>query len=306
MANGNGSVMTSTAAMTLAGTGPAVVKADQTRAFEPRDISEGYQLAKLLVGSGLLGRNVVRPEQAFTIIAAGRELGLTAMQSLRSIHIIEGKPTLSVDLIAALCKSRPDVCVYFRMVESTAERATYETQRKGEPSPTRMSWTIQEAKDAGLVGKDNWRKYPAAMLRARCITALARAVYPDLAMGLYDPDEIDTTSSPPQASGSRPEVVVTTDAPSVEDRAFQDLCDRVDAAETVAALGQVAAAATKMARSKKLTKEQYDSIKEAYAKKKALLQPTPPTPPQSAPDSGPPDPDPHNDAADELQDMVQE
>ena len=203
----NGQQTTQMAAMTLAGTGPTTVKADQTRAFEPRSIDEGYDLAKLLVASGLLGRNVTRPEQAFTIIATGRELGLTAMQSLRSIHIIEGKPTLSADLMAALCKSRPDVCVYFRLVESTPERATYETQRKGEPSPTRMTWTIQQAKDAGVTGKDNWRKYPDAMLRARCIAALARAVYPDLAMGIYDPDEVADIPAAPAAPPQRYEVV---------------------------------------------------------------------------------------------------
>src|SRR5690606_1638755 len=31
--------------------------------------------------------------------------------------------------------------------------------------------------------------HPAAMLRARASAALARAVYPDVAMGIYDPDE---------------------------------------------------------------------------------------------------------------------
>lgn len=256
------------AAMTLAGTGPTTVKADQTRAFEPRSIDEGYDLAKLLVASGLLGRNIVRPEQAFTIIATGRELGLTAMQSLRSIHIIEGKPTLSADLVAALCKSRPDVCVYFRMVESTAERAVYETQRKGEPSPTRMTWTIQEAQAAGVVGKDNWRKYPAAMLRARCITALARAVYPDLAMGIYDPDEVaDIPPSPaaPRAAGF--EVVPQP----IDDRVYQDLCDRVDVAEAVGALNGVASATAKAHKAGQITAEQFASIKDAVTRKRELI-----------------------------------
>lgn len=282
----NGQQTTQMAAMTLAGTGPTTVKADQTRAFEPRSIDEGYDLAKLLVASGLLGRNVTRPEQAFTIIATGRELGLTAMQSLRSIHIIEGKPTLSADLMAALCKSRPDVCVYFRLVESTPERATYETQRKGEPSLTRMTWTIQQAKDAGVTGKDNWRKYPDAMLRARCIAALARAVYPDLAMGIYDPDEVADIPAAPAAPPQRYEVVPPPAAP-VDDGRFQELCDRVDAAENAATLNSIASATTKAFRSRLITQAQLDQIKASVVAKRQIIGAPKPPPSAPAEDDGP-------------------
>lgn len=277
---------TTQAAMTLAGPGPTTMKADQTRAFEPRSIDEGYDLAKLLVASGLLGRNVTRPEQAFTIIATGRELGLTAMQSLRSIHIIEGKPTLSADLMAALCKSRPDVCVYFRLVESTPERATYETQRKGEPSPTRMTWTIQQAKDAGVTGKDNWRKYPDAMLRARCIAALARAVYPDLAMGIYDHDEVADIPAAPAAPPQRYEVVPPPPSP-VDDGRFQELCDRVDAAENAATLNSIASATTKAFRSRLITQAQLDQIKAAVVAKRQIIGAPKLSPSAPAEDDGP-------------------
>jgi hypothetical protein len=108
------------------------------------------------------------------------------MQSLRSIHVIEGKPSCSADLILALCKRRPEVCRYFRLVRSDATVATYETLRDGRPAPTTLSFTIEQAKSASLTGKDNWKKYPEAMLRARCIAALARAVYPDLVLGVYE------------------------------------------------------------------------------------------------------------------------
>jgi hypothetical protein len=52
---------------------------------------------------------------------------------------------------------------------------------------TRVSpFTIEEAQAAGLAGKDNWKKYPAAMLRARCVSALSRAVYPEAVLGIYE------------------------------------------------------------------------------------------------------------------------
>lgn len=290
MTTSNG--MATTAAMTLAGTGPTTVSA--TRAFEPANVDEGYELAKLLVASGLLGKSIQRPEAAFAVIAVGRELGLTAMQSIRSIHIIEGKPTLSADLIAALCKSRPDVCLYFRMVESTATVARFETHRKGEPEPTPMTFSIEDAARAGVTGKDNWKKYPAAMLRARCITALARAVYPDLAMGIYDPDEIEDA---PVVQQPRYEVVRQAPTPPpapVNDATFRKLCDRVDAAENGPTLNGIASATSKAHKAGAITAEQFAQIAEAVTAKRAIVGAPPPPP--SAPDQ-----DPNNGAeADEM------
>lgn len=167
-------------------------------AFEPATLSEALHVSQVLVASRLLPRAIQTPEAAFAVIATGRELGLSAMQALRAIHIVEGKPTLSADLMVALVKRSPE-CVFFRMVESSAERATYETQRRGEPSPTRLGYTIEEAKASGAATKDNWRKFPAAMLRARAASALARAVYPDLVLGVYDPDELDVRDTGPVA-----------------------------------------------------------------------------------------------------------
>lgn len=183
-------------------------------AFEPRDGREAFEMAGRLLASGYLPRAIQRPEQAFMIIVCGRELGLTATQSLRSIHIIEGKPTLSADLMLALTKRSPE-CTYFRLVESTAEIATFETQRRGEPGPTRMSFTIEEARAAGLTGKDNWKKYAAAMLRARCIASLVRAVYPDVMLSVYEENEIvDQREREPQRVAA--EVVPPAQATATE------------------------------------------------------------------------------------------
>jgi hypothetical protein len=175
---------------------PTAVPANASTQLEPSTAEQAFWLASQLVKSGLLGRAVNKPEAAFAIILAGRELGLTAMQSLRSIHIIEGKPTLSSDLMAALVMRSP-LCKYFRLVESTNTIARYETLRVGSDKPTPMSFSMDDAKQAGVANKNNWKTYPAAMLRARCIAALARVVYPDLLMGIYEEDEIGQQSTMP-------------------------------------------------------------------------------------------------------------
>jgi hypothetical protein len=159
--------------------------------FEPATIDQAQSLAKTLAQSSLLPADLRnKPADVLVQIITGHELGLGSMQSIRSIHIIQGKPTMSAELMVALVKRSPE-CIRFRLVESSPTVATYETERRNE-GLTKLSFTMEEAKTAGLV-KDGsgWKKYPAAMLRARAASALCRAVYPDLLLGVYEESEAD-------------------------------------------------------------------------------------------------------------------
>jgi hypothetical protein len=153
----------------------------------PRSADEAYSFAERALRSGLLSNEIRSPEAAFTVLVTGMELGLQPMQALRGIHVIKGKAVLSADLIVALVK-RSEVCEYFRLVKTTAEFATYETKRKGEPEPTPYTFTREMAKRAGLTG-GNHDRYPETMLRHRCAAALARMVYPDVVLGIYEESE---------------------------------------------------------------------------------------------------------------------
>jgi hypothetical protein len=172
---------------------PAMVVRDVTweRSLEPRNMTEAWTLARLTHASRFFS-GYGAPEQVMTTILAGRSLGLDAMQSLRSIHIIKGKPSLSAQLMHALCMRHPD-CLFFRMVKSSNESATYETHRRGDPEPVSITFTMKDAERARLTGKadSNWSKYPAQMLRARCVADLARAVYADAIHNVYVEGELD-------------------------------------------------------------------------------------------------------------------
>lgn len=147
-----------------------------------------------LVKSGFLPKAVNTAEKAMAIIQTGKELGLGPMQSLRSIHIIDGKPTMGADLIGGLALSKVPGSV-LRVVESTNDKCVIKAGRGGQELTT-FTFTMNDAKNAGLTGKQNWRNYPRAMLRARAITEAARAIFPDAVMGLYDPDELGAITSP--------------------------------------------------------------------------------------------------------------
>jgi hypothetical protein len=157
-------------------------------AFEPRDQTEARVLAKVAVESKFFA---VRTEpEALVILMTGRELGLSAMQSLRGIYIVQGRPVLSSDTIVAVIMMSGR-CEYWQILENTAERCSIETKRKGAPSPVRKTWTAEDAKRAGLWSKDIWKSYPDEMLRHRCAAMLGRAVYSDVLLGCYVQGEIE-------------------------------------------------------------------------------------------------------------------
>ena len=160
--------------------------------FEPENMGQLLELSSILAKSSLIPSALRdKPADVAVTLMTGRELGLSPMQSLRGISVIEGKGALNADLLVGLVLSRPSICIYFRLVESDDTKATYETHRKGLPTPTSMTFTIEQAKKANLLGKKNWISWPAAMLRARCSAHLARAVYQDLVAGIYTDDEAD-------------------------------------------------------------------------------------------------------------------
>lgn len=241
-------------------------------ALEPTDLDSAYRLAQQVAASRLMGAAARTPESALVIIVTGRELGLTAMQSLRSLHVIEGKPVMSSDLMVALVRRSP-LCKAWRLVESTSTVATYETTRAGDDGPTRMSFSIDDAKAAGLAGKQNWKAYPAAMLRARCIAALARAVYPDLLLGVYETDELAPTQQHvPEVRREEPAEVSFAEyqaepAPSPVDAIRERLAE-------CATLADVDTLSSE-ARREKLLRHERIALSEAFAARRAeLSQPT--------------------------------
>ena len=159
------------------------------RSLEPRSMDDACKLAQRLHDSRMFSAYGTPQAVLSTTVMLGRELGLPAMAALRSVHIIEGKHSLSAELMVALVL-KSGLAEYFRVVETTDKICTYETKRKDAPEPQRLSYTIEQAATAGLLvppkpGKkpSPWHRMPDKMLRARCKSELARLEYPDLSSG---------------------------------------------------------------------------------------------------------------------------
>ena len=127
--------------------------------------------------------------KAVVKILAGQEMGLGPMAAMQGIKIIQGKPTLSANLLATMVKRHPAYDFIPRPV--TAEGAEIEFFQNGEPIG-KSAFTIADAQRAGLMTGANWKKYPQAMCFARALSQGVRWYCPDVTAGApaYVPEEM--------------------------------------------------------------------------------------------------------------------
>lgn len=135
------------------------------------------------------------PENVLVALEQGRALGIAPIQAMNQINVIKGKPALSADLIAALVRRAG----HRLRVEGDDTYAQATIIRADDPDyiPKPIRWDMERAKRAGLLGNPSWKKYPAAMLRARAISEAARAWANDALYGfIYTPEELDNNWLP--------------------------------------------------------------------------------------------------------------
>jgi 5'-3' exonuclease len=157
--------------------------------LEPIGIEQAYRFAKMADASALY-QKFRGPEQIMMTIMRGRAFGMDATTALDSIDMIQGKPTMKASMIAGLIMSNPK-CEFLECVHFGDDKCTWETKRVGGRNTISRTFTIQEADRLGLSSKDNWKKQPGVMLQWRCVTALARQVYPDIMLGIYGREEFE-------------------------------------------------------------------------------------------------------------------
>jgi hypothetical protein len=141
----------------------------------------------LLVKSGMLPNSIRTPEAAMAIIVKGMELGLPPMAALAGITVIQGKPTVSPQLMLSLINLSGQL--ENLDVETGMQGATVTMKRRGRSAFT-SRFGPAEAKAMGLDSKDNYKKQAPVMYQWRAVAGCARVVFPDVIDGLYTPEEM--------------------------------------------------------------------------------------------------------------------
>lgn len=145
------------------------------------------ELAATLLRSGFLSPSFKTPEQVIAVMLKGQELGIPAMEALNSIHVVNGKPAVSPQLMLSLARRSKELDDV--KIEHTGDSCIVTITRKGQ-SPHTSHFGDQEARSLGLHTRDNYRKQAHSMYQWRALAANLRVTFPDIIGGLYTPEEM--------------------------------------------------------------------------------------------------------------------
>lgn len=165
----------------------------------PESFEGLMQMAKVLVESKFLPEAIDTPAKAAAIMVAGREIGLTGMQSFRELYSVKGQIGMSTRLIAALFKQRGGRYVF---LERNPDKCTVRLTL-ADGSEHDYSLTRAEADKAGYSQdakgiKFNWKANPTGMLSNNCLKGGIRLYDPESTLGVLgafrpdaEPERVD-------------------------------------------------------------------------------------------------------------------
>jgi hypothetical protein len=170
--------------------------------------SAAYKVAEKLVQSSFVPQSFRgKAIEATAAILSGIEIGLSPMSALKAFDIISGQAAPRAITQQAVAQANGHAV---ELVESTTTRAVVRCRRRGAENWQTVTWTIDRARALGLVGKDNWKKQPDAMLKARALAEASRLVAADALLGipysseeLADGEQSTDTTTPTASTGTQ-------------------------------------------------------------------------------------------------------
>lgn len=162
--------------------------------------NEIERMAVAFAKSNLFG--IKTPDQAIALMLIAQAEGLHPAIAARDYHIVQGRPALKADAMLARFHAAGGKVTWHAYTD-TEVSATFSHAQGGSATVT---WTIAQAKAAGLTNKDVWKQYPRAMLRARVISEAIRTVFPGVAVGVYTPEEVEDFAVKPATKEVKAEV----------------------------------------------------------------------------------------------------
>lgn len=164
--------------------------------MEPNGVLEQARWANQLAAADMLpGAYKGRPGNLIMAAELARSLNLHPMTAITGMYVINGKPSASGALMAALVRRAG----HKLRVRGNNLKATAVLIRKDDPDfEFEVTWELMKnaagnpsAEEAGLLGKDTWRNFPAALLKWRAVSQVCRDGAEDALMGVhYTPEEL--------------------------------------------------------------------------------------------------------------------
>ena len=168
--------------------------------LKPTTLTEAMEYSKMIAGSSFCPP-ILKNKTGDVLICMqiGYELGLSIVQSLQYIAVINGKPCVWGDGLLAVAMSSPHYEYHKEWLEGKCEDETLVAyclvKRKGSPEYTK-SFSVKDAIKANLWKKTGvWSNYPSRMLQMRARGFAIRDQFADALSGIIAKEEIEDYGS---------------------------------------------------------------------------------------------------------------
>lgn len=174
-----------------------VITIDENGAVKTSTLEGGLRYASMLVKSNMLPKHYDTPAKVMAAMQMANNLGLPPVIALKNICVINGSPAIWGDLPLGLVrKSKQLEWISEVFYDSKGEEigpfskekpfiAVCEVKRKGSPKTTKTWFSLDDAKQAGLLGKSGpWTTYTRRMLKLRARGECLKDCFPDILQGL--------------------------------------------------------------------------------------------------------------------------
>lgn len=198
-----------------------------------RTIDDALRLSEAIASSSLAPKGYGgKPNDIFVAIQMGAEVGLSPMQSLQNIAVINGRPSMWGDAGMALLLSSGVVEDFHESLEKVngSLTATTTIYRHGIETPFvgRFSW--EDAKRASLAGKSIYQSYPKRMLQMRARWFAMRDGFADVLKGIAGREELadKLPDTPHEAEVAEPADIVDAQPEDTSDSRADALLAQIE------------------------------------------------------------------------------
>ncbi len=141
----------------------------------------------------------IGPDGIFAIVETAKSVGVDPLHALNGgMYFVKGRVEMSSMMMNTLIRQAGH--------SITKDKRSNDTVciLHGKRADTNDTWvesfSIEDAKRAGVAGGMSWRAYPKDMLFARALSRLARQLFPDVIKGCYVQGEVSSDTAIPTQS----------------------------------------------------------------------------------------------------------
>lgn len=176
---------------------------------EQQNLSHLKSLAKIAADSKQYAN--LSESSLLNLMLSAHDLGISPMKAINgSFYVVNGKVCMSTALMADRIRKAGHS---IKIVEMSKDKCVIVAVRKDNGDSLKFEYSWEDATLAGLVNSPTWKKFPKIMLYNRCMSSVARILFPDVVGNSYSEEErFDIENVPAEKRPLEDQEMITLDS----------------------------------------------------------------------------------------------